>query len=455
MHFNTQEFGMAKQDALRRDLTINSLFYNINTKSVEDLTKRGREDLKNGLIATPLPAKDIFMDDPLRVLRAIRFAARFSFTLAEDLKEAASNEDVKSALRGKISRERIGKEVNCMISGKDPVNAMCYICDLGLFYIVFEFPEKPDPTVLDNHDGLCVLHIKTAWNLAQLIGCSVFRGGSDSESQRRLFLYSALLYPVRNMVYMIEIFKKDPPKIVTYIIKNSLKLEDRHAAKIIDVHTASEKFVELILVLESNENLKNVREKLNDEYLEVPADMVKRVLAGLVLCEIKEHWRVALLISTLSYPQIGSFSQDELHRRKEKYVRVERFITDLGLEGVLGKMKKPLIDGHAIKRVLPIEGRLVAEWKQRVLKWQLAHPEGTKEECEEWMKRSQKPKRQKVECRIPESHDQCETGNRNAESCMYGVGTKKSTTRCMVPDHPPVQIEATSLRASQTHTHSL
>jgi hypothetical protein len=46
------------------------------------------------------------------------------------------------------------------------------------------------------------------------------------------------------------------------------------------VHTASEKFVELILVLESSGNLETVREKLNDEYLEIPADMIKRVLAG-------------------------------------------------------------------------------------------------------------------------------------------------------------------------------
>ncbi|XP_051222644.1 CCA tRNA nucleotidyltransferase, mitochondrial [Lolium perenne] len=173
----------AKVDALRRDLTINSLFYNITTKSLEDLTGRGHQDLKNGLIATPSPAKATFLDDPLRVLRAIRFAARLSFTLAEDLKKAASDEEVKSGLRSKISRERIGIEVDRMMLGKDPVNAMCYIRDLGLFSVVFEFPEKPDPPVLDKHDWICVSHIEEAWNLAQLIGCSVFRGGSDSKSQ--------------------------------------------------------------------------------------------------------------------------------------------------------------------------------------------------------------------------------------------------------------------------------
>ncbi|KAF9610723.1 hypothetical protein IFM89_024573 [Coptis chinensis] len=69
----TMTFGTAKDDAYRRDLTINSLFYNINTNAVEDFTERGIKDLKSGKIVTPLPPKETFLDDPLRVLRAIRF----------------------------------------------------------------------------------------------------------------------------------------------------------------------------------------------------------------------------------------------------------------------------------------------------------------------------------------------------------------------------------------------
>lgn len=207
----TVEIGTAKEDAFRRDLTINSLFFNINTNTVEDLTGRGIEDLKKGLIVTPLPAKATFLDDPLRVLRAIRFAARFNFTLTEDLKDAASDEKVKSELGSKISKERIGHEVDLMMSDKHPVNAMCYIRDLGLFYVVFAFPEKPDPPVPDKCDRLCVSHIEVAWNLAHSIGCSVFSGGSDSKSQdehRRLCFYSALFTPVRNTIYLDKKSKK-------------------------------------------------------------------------------------------------------------------------------------------------------------------------------------------------------------------------------------------------------
>ena len=58
----TMAFGTPEQDALRRDFTINSLFYNINQGVVEDFTKRGLEDLRSGLICTPLPATETFMD---------------------------------------------------------------------------------------------------------------------------------------------------------------------------------------------------------------------------------------------------------------------------------------------------------------------------------------------------------------------------------------------------------
>jgi hypothetical protein len=98
-----------------------------------------------------------------------------------------------------------------MMSDKHPVNAMCYIRDLGLFYVVFAFPEKPDPPVPDKCDRLCVSHIEVAWNLAHSIGCSVFSGGSDSKSQdehRRLCFYSALFTPVRNTIYLDKKSKK-------------------------------------------------------------------------------------------------------------------------------------------------------------------------------------------------------------------------------------------------------
>ncbi|KAI3436203.1 hypothetical protein D9Q98_002257 [Chlorella vulgaris] len=89
----TMMFGTPEQDAQRRDFTINSLFYNINSGVVEDFTKQGLADLRDGIIRTPLQPKETFMDDPLRVLRAVRFASRFGFELEEGLLEAAADDE--------------------------------------------------------------------------------------------------------------------------------------------------------------------------------------------------------------------------------------------------------------------------------------------------------------------------------------------------------------------------
>ena len=59
---------------------------------------QGLEDLRNGIIRTPLPPWETFMDDPLRVLRCIRFASRFGFELVPELREAARAHDIQVRL---------------------------------------------------------------------------------------------------------------------------------------------------------------------------------------------------------------------------------------------------------------------------------------------------------------------------------------------------------------------
>src|SRR5271169_3970275 len=94
----TMRFGTPKEDAERRDLTINSLFYNLHTESVEDFTGTGVDDIKNGIIRTPLDPMTTFLDDPLRVLRAVRFAARLDFKITPEVKAAMMTKSVKVSL---------------------------------------------------------------------------------------------------------------------------------------------------------------------------------------------------------------------------------------------------------------------------------------------------------------------------------------------------------------------
>ncbi|XP_057742480.1 tRNA nucleotidyltransferase cca2-like isoform X4 [Arachis stenosperma] len=325
-----QSFGTPEEDAYRRDLTINSLFYNINTGSVEDFTKRGISDLKSGRIVTPLPPKATFLDDPLRLLRAIRFGARFEFTLDEDLKVAAACCDVKDALAAKISRERIGTEVDFMISGNQPVKAMTHICDLTLFWIVFSLPPEFEPTISDGCERLCVAYLDTAWNLLHLLKESTF-----TDEERRLLLFAALFLPLKNTTYQVKKAKVVP--VVNYIIRDSLKRKSKDAEMVLDLHRASQKFLSLIPCLASNEGLQSddvgwMRRLIDD----VSVASRVRVLTGL-----NKVWEV-----------------------------------------------KPLISGKDVMNVLQLKGGepLVKEWLEKSMAWQLANPSGTSEECIDWLR---------------------------------------------------------------------
>ena len=112
------EFGTAEEDALRRDATINALFYNLNESKLEDFTQRGLDDMKRRIIRTPLEPYQTFKDDPLRVLRLIRFASRLGYKIDQETESAMQNEDIIVALKLKISKERVLTELDKMLHGE-------------------------------------------------------------------------------------------------------------------------------------------------------------------------------------------------------------------------------------------------------------------------------------------------------------------------------------------------
>ncbi|KAK4413316.1 CCA tRNA nucleotidyltransferase, mitochondrial [Sesamum alatum] len=384
----TMRFGTAEEDAYRRDLTINSLFYNINTRSVEDFTRRGIADLKSGKIVTPLPPKQTFLDDPLRVLRAIRFGARFGFELDEELKIAAADNDVKAAIADKISRERIGHEIDLMISGNQPVRAMTYISELQLFWAVFTLPPDMEPSIPEGCERLCVAYMGSTWRFLQLIGSSF------TDDQQRLCLYAALLLPFRNAVYPEKKGKKIP--VASYVFRSSLKLKSSDAETVMSMHLAAGNFLSLIpSILSTNEDLQILEVEWKKETIDVPVASKLRIFAGLLLREIKEFWRASLVLSLLLYPDdVGSSTKlsnedTDLKERRELFHRVENTIVEMGLEKVWEL--KPLVNGKEIMSMLQLKsgGPIVKEWQQKLLEWQLAHPSGSAEGCIDWMRQSQ------------------------------------------------------------------
>ncbi|KAG7121433.1 Nucleotidyltransferase lcsQ like protein [Verticillium longisporum] len=139
----TVDFGTAEEDALRRDATVNALFFNLHTEQVEDFTG-GLADMRDQLIRTPLEPFQTFMDDPLRVLRLVRFASRLGFAIDPAARDVMADPNVLAALRIKISRERVGVELEKMMKGNDPHRALQLIDELGLHHAIYTDPARAD-----------------------------------------------------------------------------------------------------------------------------------------------------------------------------------------------------------------------------------------------------------------------------------------------------------------------
>ncbi|KAG9243774.1 tRNA nucleotidyltransferas-like protein [Calycina marina] len=140
----TMEFGTPEEDAERRDATINALFYNIHSGLVEDFTG-GLKDLRAQRITTPMDPEKTFNDDPLRVLRLIRFASRLGFTIDPNVGKWMGDASVAQNLKMKISRERVGIELGKMLKDKSPVTALKLMDRLGLYSTVFTDPAREVP----------------------------------------------------------------------------------------------------------------------------------------------------------------------------------------------------------------------------------------------------------------------------------------------------------------------
>jgi len=137
------EFGTPEEDALRRDATVNAMFYNLNTQTIEDFTGKGHDDMKAKIIRTPLEPYQTFKDDPLRVLRLIRFASRLGYIIEPSAEESMKDPEIKDALQAKISRERVGVELEKMLRGPDPYGALVLVDRLTLYSTIFSDPTQP------------------------------------------------------------------------------------------------------------------------------------------------------------------------------------------------------------------------------------------------------------------------------------------------------------------------
>lgn len=144
-------FGSIEDDCMRRDLTINALYSNVSTGEIVDITGKGVEDIKNHIIRTPNAPDVIYDDDPLRILRCIRFASRYGWEIEKDTFEGMVRKAHRLAI---ITKERVKDELDKMLTCKHPVMAMEQLRKTGAMrYVIPELEQTYDMTQNEYHFG--------------------------------------------------------------------------------------------------------------------------------------------------------------------------------------------------------------------------------------------------------------------------------------------------------------
>jgi poly(A) polymerase len=178
-------FGTAREDALRRDFTINGLFYDIADFSVIDYVD-GLEDLEAGLIRTIGDPEVRFREDPVRMMRAVEFASRLGFALTPDVYEAILDHRKEIA---KSAAPRVTEELAQSLKGGHALPTFLLMREVGLLDVLL--PEltrvlrEIDP---DHREGTGHLF----WALLEALDAEQRRGRSFDDA----VLFSLFFLPI-------------------------------------------------------------------------------------------------------------------------------------------------------------------------------------------------------------------------------------------------------------------
>lgn len=144
------ENGTLHDDQIRRDFTINALAFCLNDSRFGELTDPfdGLEDLKAKILRTPTDPGITFSDDPLRMLRAIRFAAQLQFQIEDEAYQAITNNAHRLKI---ISEERIAEELHKILLSAKPSVGFLKLEETGLLKLIL--PELIELKGVEEIDG--------------------------------------------------------------------------------------------------------------------------------------------------------------------------------------------------------------------------------------------------------------------------------------------------------------
>ena len=179
------EQGTLEDDQKRRDFTINAMAISLNQESFGELVDpfHGVEDMEKRILRTPLEPEQTYSDDPLRMMRAVRFAATLGFSIEENSLEAIKKEAHRIKI---VTIERIMVEFNKIMLSEKPSTGLKIMKDTGLLELII--PELTALEGIEEVEGQT--HKDNFWHTLEVVD-------NISQNTENLWLrWAALLHDI-------------------------------------------------------------------------------------------------------------------------------------------------------------------------------------------------------------------------------------------------------------------
>eukprot|EP00835_Amoeboradix_gromovi_P006322 NODE_724_length_4780_cov_0.259346.p1 type:complete len:502 gc:universal NODE_724_length_4780_cov_0.259346:1367-2872(+) len=375
------DHGTPAEDASRRDFTINSLFYNLNTGAVEDFTGTGIKDLKEGIIRTPIDPKITFLDDPLRAVRAVRFASKLKFKICPEVITACHDPEIQAALLNKVSNERIVIELNKMLSSPFFDYGLYMLHNTLLYDTIFDSSftiklkdnSKKRPFLIERQSTSQI--ISHSRLLAINLNSSIFPIKITKAQSRILNLgilytpYSTSLSSIPNTqgitafadnftTRSLKFSKKDNFSAILLLF-NALKIRS-------EIFDSKHQFSKAEFGL-------FIREFSCDGSFELP------LLLAAVL-HMHEHFKTRFELEKMSF--VDEFSRIQLSETTEIIAACQQMIKDWDFGNICNWA--PLLNGKDVMELKGVKGRMVGTELEKIIKYQIENHPITAETLREW-----------------------------------------------------------------------
>ncbi|EKE42859.1 hypothetical protein ENUP19_0125G0009 [Entamoeba nuttalli] len=347
--------GSIYEDCIRRDFTINCLFYRIEDGMIEDYTN-GYEDLVNKIIRTPIDPIQSFTDDPLRVFRGIRFSAKYGFKIEDNTLNAMTN---PSVLRGmnKIKKSRRTPELNNILISSHP----------SYGFHVFQYCHLLKEILITEESNECNWEMVQLNSVPLMYCCeevfnSINQVKDDTDMLKHLLL-TALCYSFKNDTFLLK--KKELPMIPNIIIEG-LKFTSKEREKVDNI-------IEGVNLLNQH--------NCNCERLYYGRSMLKS----------KEMWKASIILycclnshfTIPCYPNINFKIQIEPNLLQTVQHHFD-LIYQLQLDNIW--LITPAINGSQITQLYQTKkGKWVSTAINSLIEYQISNPTYTVDSCKEFL----------------------------------------------------------------------